>query len=179
MREKREQGWGKGTGLKGKRTNSRGRQRRRNLSSSCEPSEAARGWGQGVGQRSAHRGVLKGRAREKGQAMHWVGHHRSRSRRGHLGRVWSSRVAAGTSGVLKGPSSSLVTPNIPSAHGRGAGPEAQACRVCACAARGTRRSRGSVAAASWPRPSPLGPRRRESGWEGREEAVVMTRWFSP
>ena len=121
MREKREQGWGKGTGLKGKRTNSRGRQRRRNLSSSCEPSEAARGWGQGVGQRSAHRGVLKGRAREKGQAMHWVGHHRSRSRRGHLGRVWSSRVAAGTSGVLKGPSSSLVTPNIPSAHGRGAG----------------------------------------------------------
>lgn len=172
MREKREQGWGRGTGLKGKRTNSSGREGRRNLSSSCKPSEAARGWGQGVGHRSPHRGVLKGHARETGQAMHWVGHHRSRSRRGHLGRVWSSRLAGGASG-------SLVTPNIPSARGRVPGPEAQACWVCACAARGTGSSRGSVASASWPRPSPLGTQRRESGWEGREEAVVMTGWFSP
>lgn len=59
-----------------------------------EPCEAARGWG-------PHRGVLKGRAREKGQAMHRVGHHRGRFCRSHLGRALAFPVARATSRVRR------------------------------------------------------------------------------
>ena len=44
------------------------------------------------------------------------------------------------------PGSSMVTPNTPSACGRGAGPETQACPARACAARGL-----DVLAGVWPR----------------------------
>lgn len=95
--EKTEQG----TSLKGERTVvGAGEQR-------CTTRPARRGRraaGTGGGrQRSPHRGVLKGHAREKGQAMHGVGRHRSRSCRRHLGRVLSSPVARATRRVRRLP----------------------------------------------------------------------------
>lgn len=92
-----ENRWGQRTGLKGHRAILGGGGCR---CAKQRALEAACAWGQvGVGQRSPHRGVPKGRAREKGQAMHRVGHHGGRFCRLQPGRVLGAPVAGATSRV--------------------------------------------------------------------------------